>query len=310
MGLLQFRTPRNGAKSLQTRKAMTSAASIEVLPRTAAKIEDFAAILPRGTRIYIAHIDGTPIDDMVATARRLRHEGMEPMAHFPARILADTAMLEDWIARYQGEADLRQALVLAGGVSAPRGDFHCSMQLLETGAFDRAGFTHLHVAGHPEGNRDIDPNGGEDTVMQAARWKSDFAERSDAQMAMVTQFAFDPAPIIDWTTRLTKAGVDLPVHIGVAGPARIQTLIKFAIACGVGPSLRVLQRRAKDVTKLLVPFEPTALVADLAAHKAAHPESPIAGLHLFPLGGIPASAHWLSEQGARPADETTGAQGA
>lgn len=310
MGLLQFRTPRNGTKSLQTRKAMTSTASIEVLPRTAAQIDDFAALLPRGTRVYIAHIDGTPITDMVATARRLRHDGMEPMAHFPARIIADTAMLEDWIARYQGEADLRQALVLAGGVSAPRGAFHSSMQLLETGAFDRAGFTHLHVAGHPEGSRDIDPTGGEDTVMQAARWKSDFAERSDAQMAMVTQFAFDPAPIIDWTMRLSAAGVDLPVHIGVAGPARIQTLIKFAIACGVGPSLRVLQRRAKDVTKLLVPFEPTALVADLAAHKAAHPESPIAGLHLFPLGGIPASARWLSEQGARPADETTGAQGA
>lgn len=310
MGLLQFRALENGAKTLQMKTTMTAAASIEVMPRTAAKIADFRHILPQGTRVYIAHIDGTPIDDMVATARRLRLEGMEPMAHFPARIIADRTMLADWIARYQGEADLRQALVLAGGVPAPCGDFQSSMQLLETGAFDQAGFTHLHVAGHPEGNRDIDPTGGEAQVMEAVRWKAEFAERTDAEVALVTQFAFEPAPILDWADRLKHAGVTLPIHIGVAGPAKLQTLIRFAIACGVGPSLRVLQRRAKDVTKLLVPFEPTELVTDLAAHKAAHPESPIAGLHLFPLGGIAASARWLSEHSARPADQTTGAQGA
>ena len=37
--------------------------SIEVMPRTAAQIGDFRALLPEGTRVYVAHIDGTPIDD-------------------------------------------------------------------------------------------------------------------------------------------------------------------------------------------------------------------------------------------------------
>ncbi len=46
--------------------------SIEVMPRTAAKIADFRALLPAGTRVYLAHIDGTPFDEMLATARRLR----------------------------------------------------------------------------------------------------------------------------------------------------------------------------------------------------------------------------------------------
>src|SRR6056297_2641614 len=114
--------------------------SIEVMPRTAEKVEDFRALLPAGTRVYIAHIEGTPIDDMVATARRLNAEGYTVMPHFPARIIKDKATLGDWIARYQGEADVRQALVLAGGVTTPHGDFHSSMQLLETGLFDAAGF--------------------------------------------------------------------------------------------------------------------------------------------------------------------------
>ncbi|THD83112.1 methylenetetrahydrofolate reductase [Aliigemmobacter aestuarii] len=269
--------------------------SIEVMPRTAEKVENFRDILPAGTRVYIAHIDGTPIEDMVATARRLNAEGFPVMPHFPARIIKDRATLQDWVARYKGEADVKQGLILAGGVAQPVGEYQTSMQLLESGAFD--GFERLHVAGHPEGNRDIDPDGSDRMVMEAARWKSAFAERTDAKMAMATQFCFEAKPVIDWVNRLQAEGIGLPVHIGVAGPAKLQTLIKFAIACGVGPSLRVLQKRAMDVTKLLLPYEPTEFVAELAAHKAANPDFGIEAVHFFPLGGIKTNATWATENG-------------
>ena len=265
--------------------------SIEVMPRTAEKIADFRPLLPAGTRVYIAHIDGTPIADMVATAARLRAEGFEPMPHFPARIIADRATLTDWIARYRAEAGVRQALLLAGGVAQPVGDFHSSMQLIETGLF--AGFERLHVAGHPEGNRDIDPDGSDRNVMEALRWKQAFAERTDAQVALATQFCFEAGPVIAWVERLAAEGISIPVHIGVAGPAKLQTMLKFAIACGVGPSLRVLQKRAKDVTKLLLPFEPDGFLSDLARHKAQNPAFGIEAVHFFPLGGIGATTDWV-----------------
>ena len=279
--------------------------SIEVMPRTAAKIEDFRTLLPRGTRVYIAHIEGTPIDDMIATARRLRDEGFQAMPHFPARLIRDKAQLENWIARYSGDAGVSQGLILAGNPARQAGAFASSMQVLETGLFDKHGFTRLHVAGHPEGNRDIDPDGSERNVMDALRWKQDFAARTDAQMAIVTQFAFEAAPVIDWATRLGKAGIGLPVHIGIAGPAKLQTLIKFAIACGVGPSLRVLQKRAMDVTKLVMPYTPLEVLSDLARHKQEKPDFPIAQVHFFPLGGIRACANWAIEHGGehtRPAN--------
>ena len=271
--------------------------SIEVMPRTAEKVEDFRDLLPEGTRVYIAHIDGTPIEDMVRTAARLAREGYAVMPHFPARIIRDRATLENWIAMYQGEAGVEQALLLAGGVSEPQGDFDSSMQLMETGLFDKAGFKRLHVAGHPEGNRDIDPDGGEDNVMAALRWKQAFSERTDAQMALATQFCFDAKPIIAWAEGLKAAGIDLPIHIGIAGPAKLQTLIKFAIACGVGPSLKVLQKRAMDVSKLLLPYEPTDVLTELAAHKAANPDFNITNVHFFPLGGIKTNATWAIEHG-------------
>ncbi|MDD8024590.1 MAG: methylenetetrahydrofolate reductase [Paracoccaceae bacterium] len=292
MALLNFRrendAPQNGQVS-----AFLEGCSIEVMPRTAAAIEDFRPLLPAGTRVYIAHIDGTPIEDMVATAKRLRAEGFEPMPHVPARIIRDEVQLNDWVQRYKGEAGVTQALLLGGGVKTPVGDLDNAMQLLDSGAFN--GFSRLHVAGHPEGNRDIDPEGGDKIVLQALKFKQDFANRSDADMAIVTQFAFEADPIIAWADRLAVEGIRLPIHIGVAGPAKLQTLLKFAITCGVGPSLRVLQKRARDVTKLLLPFEPTDLVAGLAAHKAAHPDFGIEAVHFFPLGGIKTNATWIAD---------------
>ncbi|MGJ8623916.1 MAG: methylenetetrahydrofolate reductase [Yoonia sp.] len=279
--------------------------SIEVMPRTAEKVEDFKELLPAGTRVYIAHIEGTPIEDMVATAKRLSADGYKVMPHFPARIIKDQATLADWIARYQGEAGVDQALLLAGGVATPHGDFHSSMQLLETGLFGKAGFKRLHVAGHPEGNRDIDPDGSDKNVMDALRWKQTFSDTSDAEMALATQFAFEAAPIIAWADALKEAGITLPIHIGIAGPAKLQTLIKFAIACGVGPSLKVLQKRAKDVTKLLLPFEPTEVLTDLAAHKAANPDFNITHVHFFPLGGIKTNANWAITHGGKSAVPAT-----
>ena len=279
--------------------------SIEVMPRTAEKVDDFRAYLPEGTRVYIAHIESTPIEDMVATAARINSEGYDVMPHFPARIIKDEATLADWIARYQGEADVHQALLLAGGVATPHGDFHSSMQLLETGQFDKAGFKRLHVAGHPEGNKDIDPSGSDANVMEALHWKQSFNERTDAHMALATQFAFEAGPIIEWADAIKAAGIDIPIHIGIAGPAKLQTLIKFAIACGVGPSLKVLQKRAMDVTKLLLPYEPTEVLAQLAAHKAANPDFNIEKVHFFPLGGIKTNANWAIEHGGasgRPAN--------
>ncbi|WP_299731707.1 methylenetetrahydrofolate reductase [uncultured Tateyamaria sp.] len=303
MALLNFKKdtgPVPGSLSPEV-EAFLQGYSIEVMPRTAEKVEDFRALLPTGTRVYIAHIEGTPIEDMVATAKRLNAEGFPVMPHFPARIIEDAATLKDWIARYQGEANVDQALLLAGGVDTPYGNFHSSMQLLETGAFDAAGFKRLHVAGHPEGNKDIDPDGGLKNVEEAVAWKQKFSETTDAKMALATQFAFEADPIIAWADSLKAAGIDLPIHIGIAGPAKLQTMIKFAIACGVGASLRVLQRRAKDVTKLLMPFEPTEVIAGLAAHKAKNPDFNIAQVHFFPLGGIKTNAHWAIENGGASA---------
>ena len=299
MGLRSFlHKPTAASKKGQTSSLLASflsGYSIEVTPQTANKVESFRDILPTGTRIYIALIEGTPIEDMVRTARRLADEGFQVMPHFPARLVKDKTELAEWVAQYQGEAGVEQGLLLGGGVTTPAGEFEDSMQMIETGLFD--GFKNLHFAGHPESNRDIDPDGSDRMVMQSLKWKQAFSERTDARVAITTQFCFEAAPVIAWADRLAAEGINLPIHIGVAGPAKLHTLIKYAVSCGVGPSMRVLQRRAKDVTRLLLPYEPTELLAELAAHKERHPNFGIEQVHFFPLGGIKNTANWVTENG-------------
>ena len=276
-------------------KDFISGYSIEVLPRSAAKIDSFRDVLPKNTRVYIAHLETEDISAMVATAKRIHDEGFAVMPHIPARIISNKEMLHDWISMYQNEAGVDEALLLAGGLKKPVGDFNSSMQLIESGLFDQAGFKRLHIAGHPEGNKDIDPSGGNKNVSEALSWKQEFSQRTDASMAIATQFCFDADVVKKWADSIKANGIDIPIHIGIAGPAKLQTLLKFSVECGIGASMKILTNRAKDITKLLLPYKPTQILNELAAYKSENPELNIEQVHFFPLGGIKKTADWVSE---------------
>ena len=269
--------------------------SIEVTPNAAAKIENFAEVLPVNTRIYIAHIEGTPFDEMLTTAKKITNEGFIPMPHFPARIIEDKNMLESWLSQYSGEANVQEALLIAGGSKEPAGVYDSSIQIIETELFDKYSFKRLHVAGHPEGNKDIDKDSTHTNVNKALSWKNEYAKRTDAQIAIATQFCFDSGAIIQWANSLIDMNIDLPVHIGIAGPAKLQTLIRYSIECGVGASMKVLQKRAKDITKLLLPYEPTSVISELAEYKSQNPDFNIEQVHFFPLGGTKTTANWVKK---------------
>lgn len=269
--------------------------SIEVTPRSAANIESFKDVLPQNTRVYIAHIEDEDIYAMVKTAKKLNDEGFNAMPHFPARVIKNEAELNDWISMYQNEAGVNEALLLAGGLSKPFGDFESSIELIESGKFDQAGFKRLHIAGHPEGNKDIDPDGGVTHVSQALSWKQEFSKRTDASMAITTQFCFDAEAVKQWADKIKLNGIDIPIHIGIAGPAKLQTLIKFSIECGVGASMKILTKRAKDISKLLLPYKPIQILSDLANYKAQDPSFNIEQVHFFPLGGIKRAAEFVEE---------------
>ena len=232
---------------------------------------------------------------MVTAAKRLHDEGFKVMPHMPAREIKNHAMLNDWISMYQNEAGVDEALLLAGSSPEPIGDYDSSIQLIESGLFDKASFKRLHVAGHPEGNKDIDPDGGVKNVSNALSWKQEFSKRTDAEMAIATQFCFDANVVKKWADGIKEDGIDIPIHIGIAGPAKLKTLLKFSVECGIGSSMKILTQRAKDITKLLLPYKPTQILKDLSAFKVQDPEFNIEQVHFFPFGGIKQTSDWVEE---------------
>jgi methylenetetrahydrofolate reductase (NADPH) len=269
--------------------------SVEVTPRAASKIENFSDLIPKGTLVYIAHIEGTPIEEMVETAKKINDQGYSPMPHFPARIIKNKQTLQDWISRYKNEANVDNALLIAGGSNKPHGDFDSSIQLIESELFDMAGFKNLHIAGHPEGNKDIDNDGTTNNIDKALSWKNEFSNRTDATMAITTQFCFDSKTVIDWANAVKNNGINLPIHIGIAGPAKLQTLLKYSLECGVGASIKILQKRAMDLTKLLLPYKPTQILSELAEYKHNNPDFNIEKVHFFPLGGVKQVSKFVEE---------------
>ena len=269
--------------------------SVEVTPKAASKIENFEDYISSGTLVYIAHIEGTPIEEMVETAKKVNDQGFCAMPHFPARIIKDKNVLEDWISRYKNEANVSNALLIAGGANKPYGEYDSSIQLIESELFDKADFNNLHIAGHPEGSMDIDPDGSTTNVDQALSWKNEFSKRTDANMAITTQFSFDASSVISWANNIKEAGIDIPVHIGIAGPAKLQTLLRYSIECGVGASIKIIQKRAMDLTKLLLPYKPTNIITELATYKANNPSFNIEKVHFFPLGGIKQVSDFVKE---------------
>lgn len=268
--------------------------SIEISPKQAVESDALPGLFPAGTRVYITDVGTDTAETLTAGAKRVSDLGYTPVPHFASRRLTTKDALEARINMMTNEAGVKDVLVIGGGLEKEAGDFSSTMEVLETGFFDKYGITHMGVAGHPEGSPDF----SDEVALEALRLKKAFSERSDIEMRIVTQFGFDAAKFIAWAEGIKSSGVDLPIHLGVAGPAKITTLIKFAAMCGVGNSLSFLKKRGGAIMTMAAGFDPDEIVSPIEKHwQNANGSSPIAQIHVFPFGGIKKSAEWLANRG-------------
>ncbi|MFK5979241.1 MAG: methylenetetrahydrofolate reductase [Rhizobiaceae bacterium] len=270
------------------------AASIEVSPRQAIESTDLPDLFPAKTRVYITDIGTEGSKTLTAAAKRISDLGYTAVPHFASRRLNTKAALEERIKMMAGEAGVKDVLVIGGGLEKQAGDFSSTMEVLETGFFDKYGITHMGIAGHPEGSPEFSDN----VAREALRLKQSFANRSDIELRIVTQFGFDASGFIRWADSLAEHNIDLPVHLGVAGPAKITTLIKFASMCGIGNSISFLRNRGSAIMSMVSGFDPNEVVKPIENHiKTYGNASPIKQIHVFPFGGVKKSAQWLEERG-------------
>jgi methylenetetrahydrofolate reductase (NADPH) len=263
--------------------ALLEGASLELSSRDPAEIDSCVDLLEPGTAVYISFPPGQTYHGTVALAARIARAGFRPVPHVAARRIAGPAALDDYLARAAGEAGVNSALVIAGDSDRPSGAFDSSLALLETGLFQRHGIVHIGVAGYPEGH----PRIAASTLDAALSAKKSLARRAGIDLCVVTQFCFEAESILSWAAKMK--GHDLPMRVGLAGPASLPRLLRFAAMCGVGNSVRALRARPQAITRLMVEAGPEIALRDLA--RRAGP--PLAGVHFFCFGGLVRTARWL-----------------
>jgi methylenetetrahydrofolate reductase (NADPH) len=268
--------------------------SVEVTSHDAAALDFIAGNLPAGAEAFIANLPAEGTDTLVRAAARLRRAGLEPVPHIVARKLRDAAELDDCLARLAGEAGVERVLALGGDRDRPEGAFEASLQLIESDLFGRHGIGHVSIACYPEGH----PRIPQPELSKALVAKLAAAARRGLQARLVSQFAFQSEPILSFVRDLRAAGVAVPFRVGVAGPAKRTTLMKYAMRCGVGASLRALTERRHLVSGLLGGETPEELLRDIAQAFEAEPSLGIEGVHFFTFGAPGRSIEWAAGQTA------------
>lgn len=271
-------------------------ASVELSPRQIAKDHALLARVPSGARVYIVDTGATALDDWLRAARTVAAAGLVPVPHIAARRVPSRRDLESRVAALSGEVGVDDMLVIGGGARSPAGPYASTMDVLETGLLDRHNVRKIGIAGHPEGCPDIAP----DAIAQALAWKTAWAARTGAELRLVTQFGFDTGAVLAWSTALAKAGNALPMHLGIAGPTGLASLLKYAAMCGVRTSMAVAARRGAALSALVTSYTPEPMALAIERHVTASPAVPIAQLHVFPFGGLAATIQWLASRGSWP----------
>ena len=264
--------------------------SIETTVREAARIEKYQDLVPAGTSMYIPHVPGVAREDTVALAARLRKEDMDPVPHIVARRTESAAVLDDFLKRLVGDAGVTRVLCVAGDISTPEGEFSSALQILEGGFFERHCIRKIGVAGHPEGHKDV----AEPALTDAIVRKNAYATKTGADVRLVTQFSFVAEPVIAWDKAIASINT-LPIYIGLPGLAKASTLLKYALDCGVGPSLQAFSKHATQLSKLLTVSAPDEQLVALAKYRTDNPQTKISGLHFFPFGGLKRTTDWLKK---------------
>jgi methylenetetrahydrofolate reductase (NADPH) len=266
---------------------LVAACSIEISPRDEFAGERLRELFDPGTTVFVNHPGSVTHHDIVAACARLHRAGFNPVPHIAARRLASFTQASDFVQRAAAEAEVTGALIIGGDPDRPVGPFPDACDFLASGLLARHGLREVLFAGYPEGH----PRIAVRTLEEALRAKLVLAHREGLQPSVVTQFGFDAGPILRWVGALRAGDILCPVRIGVAGPATVATLAKFAVRCGIGTSLRALARGHTAFARILAEAGPDALIEALAAGE--DPARPIDGLHVFTFGGVRRTAEWI-----------------
>ena len=251
--------------------------TIEIVPKQFEKIFS----LPKNMfgDVYVAFIPGDPVENIISCCEKLVNKGFSVIPHLPARNIKDENELENFLFQLN-KLNVKKILAIGGSSSEKKPTFSSTYEIFETGIFENFDFDQINIAGHPEGNPfDEKPD-------ENLKKKLDWIVKKNYNCNIVTQWTFDTEQTNIWLEKINKdisnISNNTEIHIGIAGPAKFTTLLKYAKVCGVSASSIVAKNKGLGLTKLLR-HNPKDIIKSLVGYD---------NLHFFPFGGINELIEW------------------
>jgi methylenetetrahydrofolate reductase (NADH) len=267
--------------------AFMRAASVEITSSEQNHLPPLRDLLLPGSSVYVSHVPSATLTQVVKTALAVQAAGFKATPHIVARRIDYPEHLRTALAELTAHG-VEEVLLVAGDTEHAAGEFESTLDIFASGLLEKSGIKRLGVAGYPEGQKGL----GQSQLWSALKSKQAFADRTGLPMFIVTQFGFNGNALRDWEPELARHEVRLPILAGIAGPAPLSKLIKFAMRCGIGASLRTVMRNLSAVSG----------IAELATTPEQHvmrlmqlPTSTrVVAPHFFCFGGVLETARWIN----------------
>ena len=272
---------------------MVDGYSLEMTAKETEGLREAASAIRPDTQIAVTFLPGEELEQRVEAAVLVRELGFEPIVHLSARRIESVEQLDWYLGEITSKAGVKRCFIIAGDPPEAEGPFSDSLQVIETGLLEKHGIEVVGVGGHPEGH----PNVDKDDLWIWMQKKIDAIRARGMTPLVVTQFAFDDDAIVEWLGEMRARNIDVPVRLGVPGPAGIKRLLGFAKRCGVGASASVMKKYGVSLTNLIGSAGPDKLVNNLES-KLTDRHGRVR-LHFYPFGALKASADWINEYDAK-----------
>jgi methylenetetrahydrofolate reductase (NADPH) len=263
--------------------------SMEMTGKDVAKVENAAGVIPPGTRINVTFLENEDLTMRVSAAAAVKRLGFTPVPHISARRLKSQEMLEEYLTALRDIGASDNVLIIGGDPTVPMGPYEESLAVIESGLLQQYGVRHISIGGHPSG----DPNIPADALMPAIEKKAGALAQAGIPGTVITQVDFDVDRVLSWVAEVREHGVDLPIRVGVPGPASVKLLLGFASRLGISTSATIAKKYGLSVTNLLGKAGPENFIRDLQSglDPAKHG---VVKLHFYTFGGFKTTAEWIA----------------
>jgi methylenetetrahydrofolate reductase (NADPH) len=266
--------------------ALLQTASLEATLPKSSELSEIREQLPQSTPIFVSAPPGCAHQRLLDAAKMVRLSGFEPVPHIAARSFASLNALDDFLRAIAEDSGVSRALVIAGDLDQALGPFPGAGAIIDSDLLQYRGIYKIAIAGYPDGHTKL----SEGILRRSLVAKLNTARARDLKVAIVTQFCFDVDKIASWITSIRASGLDVPIRIGVAGPASATGLARFALRCGVRNSVKaVLSGKASQFNTEIAPEE---VIAKIAAECEKRALGEIA-THFYSFGGLVRTARWI-----------------